>query len=224
MKFALINIKLALTLIIALHSGILTAVAQGVELEIDECGGLFGMLHPEFSRKMKRWDQVSKALDGIAWADTPFNFDYDESEKMTLRSELKRAFTPEPGDLGNIGVPTGSEQVIADELKRAGIIIDASYGEGYCGGGDISYFVVSKSSIIFDLSKSDGFSSYVSSTLEAYVSKSTLKGKKKERRTTISPLPPHTPRKTVTVYVPSEISRGPSYTGLWDKFDVVLSV
>lgn len=199
-----------------------TANAQSIKLKLGECGSLFGGINPKFSSEMIVWDDVSIALDSLPWADTPYASDFERNATITMRSELHRAYTNEnPGDLGNIEVPAGSEQFVADELAQAGIIRDATYPEGFCGGGDISYFVVSLSAAHSDLRQRDAFSSYISTKLEDYIVKGSLIGRKKERRTTVSNLPPHTPRKTVTVYVPSEVSRGDGYPNEWDKFDVV---
>lgn len=203
-----------------------TAAAEDLRLGLTDCGGVFGGINPKFSSDIKFDKDIDRRLKHEKWADTMFYSDAFD-ERTTIRRSLHESFrllTKNKEPFANVVTPTGSEQFVANELYRLGIIRGATRPESYCAGVDESYFVVSKKSVRNSLVQSEYFSDYIRGRLTEFIIKDRDRGDLKEGRVSASPIPPKYPRKVVTLYVPGALSRGTRYGDIWDKFDVVFTL
>ena len=85
--------------------------------------------------------------------------------KTSLYAEMKTAFRPNAKDENGgrqILVPVGSEQIFAQKLVDAGIILKATHPAYSCGGADTIYIIIDKGSVRGDLFNPTAFSEFFS--------------------------------------------------------------
>jgi hypothetical protein len=114
-------------------------------------------------------------------------------------------------------------------LVNKKIIDRANYSFGYCGGAEISYFVLLGTFVGSTIVNVNNFNNFIQKGLSKfYVERSkddlSLIADITNTKISVSPFKPNYPTVRSSARVPSEVSRKTTETNMWDKFDVVFSL
>lgn len=206
---------------------------KAYDLGPELCGGVFGSINIEFSDKINSQDTLEKMLTRIDWIRKPFRnirytFGFMERDgSNNLYDEIINSYRISSKDgtepSGDIFVPTGSEELVADELHRRGIIDRASHAMGGCGEMEISVFFIPDGDK--KIENSEFFYNFIINGLKKFLSKSVLglsiSGIIQSGRVENQPVPPHYPVMEIPIVAASEISRDEVRERSWDSFKAV---
>lgn len=221
---------------IAIMAGIMPSALLGItsasafDLGKPGCGGEYGGLSILFSRNMKKFSDIDARIKNISWIKKKYlvlgGGDYP-STSTSVYNELKDAWQREPNknglDTGDFSVPIGSEEYIAEALYKTGIAKSISHAAGICGGAEVIYALVKRSSV-GAIENPVNFEAFAEAAVLSFVAKAGASYSFTEGPLAIPPMEPFRATKRFTIAVPSVVSRGPQWNSTWDKYDLVLGL
>jgi hypothetical protein len=200
-----------------------TVHSDAYDLGERKCGGEYGGLNLQYSRSMHSFTDVDKLISSMPWTKKEYPV-LSQKRVTSVYQEVMDTFSRHDagGETYDVYVPIGSEQFIAEDFVRVGIISKATFANGACGGAEVSYAYIPQT--VGDLINSRNFVDYVSGVLKNFIHVGGANGLVNEGPLNLSPVEPYYPTKRFTVAVPSELSRGSDARGTWDRFDIVFAL
>jgi hypothetical protein len=191
------------------------------------CGEPYGGIWIEERNPQLSLAEIDSLLSQISWIDDIFYYrDYDGNKVQTsIRREIKGtlSYPVEMFGRGNIRTPIGSEVAVGEALKDIGF---ASKYEGMkegCGGSQVSYFVVPKST--GDLKRAEVFEAYLANKMSQFSSQSPDESIQVESSAVVIPkIPPHFGIKPFFVKAPSSAISSNLSQYTWLKFDLIFNM
>ncbi len=188
-----------------------------------KCGGEYGGLNLSYSESVHGFSDIEKRLSSMPWTKKEYQV-LSQKRVTSVYKEVSRTFSigDAGGETNDVYVPIGSEQYIVETFLKSRIIKKATLANGACGGAEISYAYIPLT--VGDLVSSRNFVDYVSGVLKGYIHMRNANGTMDEGPISLSPIEPYYATKRFTVAMSSDLSRGSSVSGTWDRFDIVFAL